>query len=366
MAATVRRRGGDAEHLMAEAAFFADPDYPVPGHGRTWLATTRDGAALRLASWRPTVKPVRGTVVVVQGRAEFIERYSETVAELRRRGFHVLAFDWRGQGGSQRFVRRIRKGHVGRLRHYEADLALAMAEMQATFPPPYFVLAHSMGAALCLDAARSNALPVARMVALAPMLGIAMIANPGRAKLLASLLYWLGLGRAFIPGGGDTAIATKPFEGNRLTSDPARYARNAALSAAARELSIGDPTIAWIRTAFRLMARLGTPSAPLEVKVPTLIIAAGRDPVVSTPAIERFAARLKTGSALVLPTARHEILMENDEIRAQFWAAFDAFIPGEDQALPVSAGEPGHGGLMQRLAAGREDAPAPGSAAAVP
>ena len=34
---------------MAEAAFFADPDYPVPGHGRTWFATTRDGAALRFA-----------------------------------------------------------------------------------------------------------------------------------------------------------------------------------------------------------------------------------------------------------------------------------------------------------------------------
>ena len=76
---------------MAEAAFFNDPDYPVPGHGKTWLATTRDGATLRFASWRPTVKPVRGTIVLTQGRAEFIERYSETIAELRRRGFHVLA-----------------------------------------------------------------------------------------------------------------------------------------------------------------------------------------------------------------------------------------------------------------------------------
>ncbi|CAH1669908.1 Lysophospholipase [Hyphomicrobiales bacterium] len=351
---------------MAEAVLFADPGYPVPGHGKVWLARTRDGASLRFASWRPTVKRVRGSVVVVQGRAEFIERYSETIAELRRRGFHVLSFDWRGQGGSQRFVRRERKGHVGRLRHYEADLALAMAEMQAKLPPPYFVLSHSMGAALCLDAARVGALPVSRMVALAPMLGLSLIGNPARAGHLASLLYWLGFGRAFIPGGGDTAIATKPFEGNRLTSDAARYARNSALSAQARHLSIGDPTIAWIRTAFRLMARLGAPSAALEVKVPTLIIAAGRDPVVSTPAIERFAARLKTGSALVLPTARHEILMENDAIRAQFWAAFDAFIPGEDQAAPASAGEPGQGSLMQRLVAGGEDASPAGGTATVP
>jgi lysophospholipase len=351
---------------MAEAELFADPDYPVPGHGKVWFAATRDGAQLRFASWRPTVKPVRGTVVVVQGRAEFIERYSETIAELRRRGFHVLTFDWRGQGGSQRFVRRERKGHVGWLRHYENDLALAMAQMQASFPGPYFVLAHSMGAAVCLDAARRGELPVARLVALAPMLGLTMIERPQAASRLASVLFWLGLGKSFVPGGGDTAIATKPFEGNRLTGDPVRYARNSALSARARHLSIGDPTIGWVRAAFQLMARLNAPSAARDVRVPALVIAAGRDPVVSTPAIERFAARLKTGSALVLPTARHEILMETDDIRARFWAAFDAFIPGEDNGAKASAGEKGERGLMQRLVGGGDDRAAPGGAAAVP
>ncbi|WP_439497994.1 alpha/beta fold hydrolase [Bosea sp. (in: a-proteobacteria)] len=351
---------------MAEAELFAHPDYPVPGHGKVWLATTQDGAALRFASWRATAKTTRGTVIVVQGRAEFIERYSETIIELRRRGFHVLSFDWRGQGGSQRFVSRIRKGHVGRLKDYERDLALAMAEMQARFPPPYFVLAHSMGAALCLDAARHGALPVSRMVAIAPMLGLSMVARPRAARLLASALFWLGFGTSFVPGGGETAIATKPFEGNRLTGDPARYARNSALSAQARHLSIGDPTVAWIRTAFTLMDRLTAPAAALDVRVPVLVIAAGLDPVVSTPAIERFAARLKTGPALVLPTARHEILMETDAIRARFWAAFDAFIPGEDATAPRSTGEQGERGLVQGLAAGGDDPAAAGGAAAVP
>jgi lysophospholipase len=354
---------------MADAELFAHPDYPMPGHGRVWFAQTRDGAKVRFASWRPTVKPVRGTVVLVQGRAEFIERYGETAAELRRRGFHVLTFDWRGQGGSQRFVRRERKGHVGWLRHYEADLALAMAQMQERCPGPFFVLAHSMGAALCLDAARRDALPVSRLVALAPMLELAIIENPRAASRLASVLFWFGFGKAFVPGGGDTAIATKPFEGNRLSGDPVRYARNSALSAAARHLSIGDPTIAWVRTAFRLMARLAAPHAAREVRVPTLVIAAGRDRVVSTPAIERFAARLKTGAALVLREARHEILMESDPIREQFWAAFEAFIPGEDAQLaagPASAGEPRQRGLMQRLVGGGEDASAAGGAAPVP
>jgi lysophospholipase len=74
---------------------------------------------------------------------------------------------------------------------------------------------------------------------------------------------------------------------------------------------------------------MNDPNMPLKVTVPTLVIAAGADPIVDPKVVERFASRLKTGSALVLPAARHEIVMETDELREAFWSAFDAFIPGE-------------------------------------
>ena len=46
---------------------------------------TSDGVNLRFARWAPP--PGRkGTVVVMQGRAEFIEKYFETVRDLRARG----------------------------------------------------------------------------------------------------------------------------------------------------------------------------------------------------------------------------------------------------------------------------------------
>ena len=50
--------------------------------------------------------------------------------------------------------------------------------------------------------------------------------------------------------------------------------------------------------------------------------------VVSTPAIEEFAYHLRAGSHLVIAGSKHEILQEQDRYRAQFWAAFDAFVPG--------------------------------------
>jgi lysophospholipase len=63
------------------------------------------------------------------------------------------------------------------------------------------------------------------------------------------------------------------------------------------------------------------------------VIGAGADRVVSAPALERFATRLKVGRLITIPDAQHEILVERDHIRAQFWAAFDAFIPGQHSSL---------------------------------
>jgi lysophospholipase len=185
-----------------------------------------------------------------------------------------------------------------------------------------------MGAAILFHAIWDGAIYFERVVALAPMVRIAFVKATAAARLVAETLDALGFGASFIPGGGETSISTKPFAGNRLSTDPVRYARNAAIAAVAPHLAIGDPTVAWIDAAFRCMRAFDDPRFARAIATPTLVIAAADDPVVSTAAVERFAARLKAGHAIVIPGARHEILMERDSVRDAFWAAFDAFIPG--------------------------------------
>ena len=65
-----------------------------------------------------------------------------------------------------------------------------------------------------------------------------------------------------------------------------------------------------------------------KIRQPILMLGAGRDETVSTPAIEEFGGRLRAGSHLVIAGARHEMMMEADRYRGQMLAAFDAFIPG--------------------------------------
>lgn len=316
------------------------PGNPVPGHAAVMRVTTADGRALRAARWRPTTRRIRGTMVILQGRAEFIEKYFETIADLRRRGFAVVAFDWRGQGGSERELANARKGHIDDFSAYGHDIEAVMEQVVAKHcPEPVFALAHSMGAAILFQAMRHRNFGFTRIVALAPMVKIAFIRAPRVARLVAEILDGFGFGASFIPGGGETSISTKPFRGNRLCTDPVRYARNALVATAAPQLAVGDPTVAWIDAAFRCMAEFEDPGLAAAVKVPTLVLAAGDDPVVATPAVERFAARLKAGRAIVLPRSRHEILMERTPIRETFWAAFDAFVPGTAPAEAISAAE---------------------------
>ncbi len=109
------------------------PGNPCPDGAVTGLIQTPDGVALRFARWdspadaREDAKgDTKGTVCVFTGRSEFIEKYFETVRELRQRGFAVATIDWRGQGHSSRQLPDPRKGHVARFSDFEIDVATFM------------------------------------------------------------------------------------------------------------------------------------------------------------------------------------------------------------------------------------------------
>lgn len=303
---------------------------PVPSGAQTGYFKSHDGRRLRFARWQPTRGPQRGTVCVLQGRAEYIEKYFEVVADLRRRGFAVATMDWRGQGGSERLLSNPRKGHVRSFADYDRDLAAFMQEIVLPgCQPPFIALGHSMGGHILL---RNAVLPGSwfeRMVLSAPMIAIApgqLWYRPPIPRIYAETVCALGLGRIYAPGGCDASVETEPFEGNCLTSDPERFARNRMVVEAAPQLAIGAPTVKWLRAALRSVARLATPDYPLQIKVPLLLLAAGRDSVVSTTHIEEFGLRLKVGIHVLIPQARHEILQETDDVRKDFWTAFDSYL----------------------------------------
>jgi lysophospholipase len=289
---------------------------------------TPDGVSLRFARWAPP--PGRkGTVCLFHGRAEYIEKYFETVRDLRARGFAVATLDWRGQGLSERQLRNPHKGYVRDFADYQTDLETFIRDIVLPdCPPPVFALAHSMGASILLRAAYRGMRSFDRMVLLAPMVSLPGMRRSRAFKATVRSMRLAGFSAAYVPGGDATVMQMRPFVGNLLTSDPVRYARNVAILEAEPALAIGWPTVGWTDAAYRAMRELSDPSFAMKIRQPILIVAAGHDQVVSTQAIDDFAVRLRAGSHLIVPGARHELLMEQDRFRAQVLAAFDAFVPG--------------------------------------
>ncbi len=304
------------------------PANPVPEGAVTGFLTTADGVKLRFARWNPST-PRKGTICLLGGRGDMIEKFFEVIGELRARGFTVATFDWRGQGGSQRLLSDPRKGYVRKFDDYQLDLETFMQEVVLPdCPPPYFALAHSMGGAIILEALTYGRRWFDRVVLTSPMIGLYGKMGAPWVSAVARIASLLGLGRLYIPGGGSFAISNRPFLGNYVTSEPVRYQRTVSLIEAAPELGLGSSTIGWAAAAFATMQRMQDPMYPSAIRQPMLILAAGADQIVSTADTERFAVRLRAGAHLVVPGSRHELMNERDPFRAQFWAAFDAFIPG--------------------------------------
>jgi lysophospholipase len=304
---------------------------PAPPGMKARYLFTRDGRRIRFALARTATQPFKGTIIILTGRNECIEKYHETSADLMQNGFDVLTFDWRGQGESAALLGDPHKGHVHRYTDYRYDVEavfthVALPDCRA----PFFVLAHSMGGLVALDAAPILKGKVERMVLLTPFFGIMRQPLSTRgAGALARLLTLCGLGSLYLGGGPRKAA---PFHENKVTSDPERYARNIGLYEAHPQLGRGAPTARWVAEAVSTMRRLRDRAERPEYRIPCLILIAGKDRVVPRDAIEDMARNLPAAHSRVIEGAEHELLQERDYIREQALVAITSFLPGTGQA----------------------------------
>ncbi|MCR9174870.1 MAG: alpha/beta fold hydrolase [Alphaproteobacteria bacterium] len=283
------------------------------------------GVRLRVATFGDP-NAGNGWCTVLPGYTEFIEKFLETVQDLRARDYAVMLHDWRGQGLSSRLLKDRHKGHLDSFKTHRDDL-LAIWDAFGLGSRVPTIFAHSMGGhvALLAEAARPGL--IGRAVMLAPMMGIAPPGMPvGVARGLTSGFCALGLSETYVFGGAGYETGGRPFEGNRLTNDRGRYDRFHRLIAANPDLAIGDPTLGWVRAAFRSLAVTDQLGWLERIATPLLMISAGQEKIVSNAALEAASARLQNAESVRVAAARHDLMSETDATRAEIWAAIDRFL----------------------------------------
>lgn len=283
---------------------------------------TSDGVKLRYAI-APTGPSSRGTVCIFQGRRGYIERDYETITDLQARGFAVAVLDWRGQGGSDRLLKDQKKGHINSFKQYDEDLKTFMTKaVLPDCPPPYFGLAHSTGANVLLRTLQNSNWFEAAILA-APMLGFRdrRTKYEIRAKIIKFLVA-IGLGNISYTGN----FTERHFDGNVLTHDKKRFDQQLAMLKANPEVDLGAPTLGWLGAAFTSNSYLMSLKGDDCLRAPVLIVASGDEQVVSSELIHQFSAQVSGCPLVVIENAYHEVWIERDDMRVQFWAAFDTFI----------------------------------------
>jgi lysophospholipase len=297
-----------------------------PEGGRAFWLTAADGVRLRLGVW-PGPAGAKGTVFLLPGRTEYIEKYGPAAADLAQRGYAMLAVDWRGQGLADRLLDDPVKGHVVNFTDYQLDMAAVCQAAEALeLPRPWVILGHSMGGAIGLRALM-GAHPFAACAFSAPMWGIGLpaLVHPFGARI-ARALNDTAFALRYAPGTGpQTYVFRDPFLDNKLTTDPGMWAFMVDQLAQAPALMLSGPSLRWVTEGILECAALAALPAP---DLPCYTALGGLERIVDIPAVERQIARWPKARLDRIASAQHEVMMETAATRAHFYdacaALFDA------------------------------------------
>ncbi len=311
---------------MSSVALTADSPFDRRRHPdgmefRTWKAA--DGWPHRAYRWPAAGVAPRGSLIFQSGRADFIEKYLEACDHWHGGGWSIEGFDWRGQGGSGRFVAGAWADNRLSFDPLVDDIIAYVDEWKTRTPGPHVMVAHSMGGHIALRACAERGMKLDALVLVAPMLAL----NLGKVPPLLARVAVAGARRI---GLGARAAwrdnLQSPKRQLRLTASRERYEDSQWWKRQTVGLALGPPSWNWLNAAIAAGARLQQSGLLESVRTPVLLLAAGLDVLVDNRAMEQASRRLPQAEYRCWPGARHELLREADADRLPALAAIDDFL----------------------------------------
>ena len=265
---------------------------------------TRGKEKIKFAVYRPSDQVSR-FLVLINGRNEFIEKYSYVVDDLNLPDdCGLITWDHRGQGGST--------GQTSHCETFDTYIDDAKAVLESANPHglPYVILGHSMGGLVSVYGIIKGHLKPDFLLLSAPFLGMPEKPLPHFvARPLAETLVSMGLGNRYVRHKG--ALKKEVFLGNQKTHSRQMFERMKSSPYPAKSV-----TYAWVRAAFMTLDQVHLEENIRHFKTPTHIIAGDKETVVDLESIQTWIHKLqelnpgKQFELTVLRGAKHELLSE--------------------------------------------------------
>lgn len=268
----------------------------------------------------------RGSVLVAPGWTENTMKYRELAAELADAGYSVFVLDHRSQGESSRLTANTHISHIDSFEDYVADLSAFYERVVAPRAAGQVaLLGHSLGGLIGAWFAAARPRGLNRLVLSAPLFEVhGGLLSEWAMYWIVSALKFLGRGEDYVPGHGDWDESALVFEGNVLTRSRERFQRWRDALVSRPEMRVGGVSNNWLKSVIE--ATRAAVDLAQEIRVPVLLLQAGRDKLVRPSRQERFCRKCRDCSLERFPTAHHELFMETDEIRNRVLAAVFEFL----------------------------------------
>lgn len=293
---------------------------------------TPDGGRMRYKFWPSMSHPQKDThtetIILMQGRASFIEKFQYVITHLQKRGYHVWSFDWRGQGLSSRLTQNYQKGYIDSYETYLQDFTqLLYSVILPKVHGPLLLLGQSMGCHIALRFLEKFPGVFDGAFLTAPMLEL----NTGGysnniAQLLVKAACKIGLQTCFVPGHSSYDPSKEPFEGNLLTHDRKSFLEHRDLQKKNPILSVGGVTYGWAHATFESMAYLNRPEILGRIHVPVYALLAGDENVVDNTNAHTILSWIPHCEYKTYEGARHQLLSESPCYMRRLWEDLDAFM----------------------------------------
>lgn len=315
------------------------PDKFKEPAGFQWGAfTNAKGANIRYGSLAPEGEP-KGTMIIVPGFRETIEKYFEVVREMNAKGFTVHVMDWRGQGGSDRFLKDSPQKMFsdGYGEHIETLHQFATSVIQKP-AAPLILVAHSMGAHIGLRYLKEHEGVFDSAILTSPMMDIVTSPVPKVvARRMADFARIGNCAKKYVPGGSDWDEKRETQDSVKKTNDLVRGSVIKEIFKEKPELQAGAPTYGWIYHTFKSIDILNDEKYLKAIKTPLLMQISDDDVIVENKASERAARLLPNCTCVHISKAKHEIWMESDNVRNSWTAQVESFLKNRlGKQKPVS------------------------------
>ena len=264
----------------------------------------------------------RKLMILVNGRAENMLKWSEPAYDFYHQGYDVLLFDHRGQGYSTNLLTDSEKGHLDEFRFYVDDMAKIIEKVTALFNySTQHLLAHSMGALIATYYLANCDHCINKAVLSSPFYGIPL-KHPIRDELIIALMNMLGQGERYVFGKGPYKQAD--LEYNELSFCKTRMKWMNRVNRKNPAIHLGGPTFRWVHLCLNAIKRL--PKVIPKIEIPILILQAEKEKIVDNKNLEKLTALFPHAESILVHQAKHEILFEKDNVRKAVLERMNQFL----------------------------------------